>query len=195
MKKTRGEKSAPGRSGGAHILTINGGSSSIKFALFGTGESLPRVMAGRIERIGFADASFRVAEADGTRTSMPLDAPNHTAAVNALVDWLEQWIGCAALAAVGHRVVHGGAKYSEPEFNTKELVEYLRQLSPFDPEHLPEEIELTEAVFRRFPGLPQIACFDTAFHHDLPRVAQLLPIPRRLAAKGGTRTDHPCTSG
>ena len=78
----------------------------------------------------------------------------------------------------GHRVVHGGP-YHDPTLITKDLVEELRQLKPFDPEHLPEEIQLTVAVHRRFPHLPQVACFDTAFHHDLPRVAQLLPIPRR----------------
>ena len=72
---------------------------------------------------------------------------------------------------MGHRVVHGGPKYSEPALITKEMVEELRQLKPFDPEHLPEEIQLTEAFHHRFPDLPQVACFDTAFHHDLPRVA------------------------
>jgi acetate kinase len=70
---------------------------------------------------------------------------------------------------------------------TKEMVEELRQLKPFDPEHLPEEIQLTEAFHRRFPDLPQVACFDTAFHHGLPRVAQLLPIPRRYEAQGVRR--------
>jgi len=84
-------------------------------------------------------------------------------------------------------VVHGGPKYSEPALITKEMVEELRQLKPFDPEHLPEEIQLTEAFHRRFPDLPQVACFDTAFHHDLPRVAQLLPIPRRYEAQGVRR--------
>jgi len=88
---------------------------------------------------------------------------------------------------VGHRVVHGGPKYSEPQRITPVLVEELRQLSPFDPEHLPEEIRLTEACHRRFPDLPQVACFDTAFHRDLPRVAQLLAIPRRYEAQGVRR--------
>jgi len=174
-------------SAGAHILTINGGSSSIKFALFEAGGALRRMMTGKIDRVGFADACLNVQESDGNKSSQLIDAPNHTAAVNALMDWLMQRIGRTALSAVGHRVVHGGAKYNEPQRITKELVDYLRQLSPFDPEHLPEEIELTEAVFHRFPDLPQIACFDTAFHHDLPRVAQLLPIPRRFAAKGVRR--------
>ena len=83
------------------------------------------------------------------------------------MDWIEQRSGNSALTAVGHRVVHGGPKYNEPALISKEMVEDLRQLTPFDPEHLPEEIQLTEAFHRRFPDLPQVACFDTAFHHDL----------------------------
>jgi acetate kinase len=165
------------------ILTINGGSSSIKFALFERGEPPRRTRAGQIERIGQPEATFTVTDAAPQRVA----APNHAAAVNVLMDWLEQNVGQARLVAVGHRVVHGGPKYSAPQRITREMVEYLHTLSPFDPEHLPEEIELTEAVFRRFPDLPQIACFDTAFHHDLPHVAQLLPIPRRYAAKGVRR--------
>jgi acetate kinase len=107
--------------------------------------------------------------------------------VGALMDWIEQRLGRITLTAVGHRVVHGGPKYSAPQLITKEMVEELRQLTPFDPEHLPEEILLTEAFHRRFPELPQVACFDTAFHHDLPRVARLLPIPRRYEAMGVRR--------
>jgi len=88
---------------------------------------------------------------------------------------------------VGHRVVHGGPTYSKPQRITPEMVEELHHLSPFDPEHLPEEILLTGAFHRRFPDLPQVACFDTAFHHDMPRVARLLPIPRRYEAQGVRR--------
>ena len=119
--------------------------------------------------------------------SRSLAAPDHAAAVNALMDWIEERSGRDALSAVGHRVVHGGPKYSAPQRITAELVDELRRLSLFDPEHLPEEILLTEAFHRRFPDLPQVACFDTAFHHDLPRVAQLLPIPRRYEAQGVRR--------
>jgi len=187
--KTRGDRTTRLRNEPPEqsILTINGGSSSIKFALFEPGEPPRRVLEGEIDRIGLPEASFTVKNADGNKSCDPLDAPNHTAAVNALMDWLEKRVGRSALRAVGHRVVHGGPKYSAPQRITHEMVEYLRTLSPFDPEHLPEEIELTEAVFRRFPDLPQIACFDTAFHHDLPRVAQLLPIPRRYATQGVRR--------
>ncbi len=113
-------------------------------------------------------------------------ASNHTVAVGALMDWIEER-GVDALTAVGHRVVHGGPKYSQPERITPEMVEELRRLVPFDPDHLPEEILLTEAFHRRFPDLPQVACFDTAFHHDLPRVAQQLPIPRRYETQGVRR--------
>jgi acetate kinase len=84
-------------------------------------------------------------------------------------------------------VVHGGPRYSQPQRITRELMEELHHLTPFDPQHLPEEILLTEAFHRRFPELPQIACFDTAFHHDLPRVARVLPLPRRYEAMGVRR--------
>jgi acetate kinase len=103
------------------------------------------------------------------------------------MDWIEERSGRDALAAVGHRVVDGGPKYYEPQRITAEMVEELRRLSPFDPDHMPEEILLTEAFHRRFPDLPQVACFDTAFHHDMPRVAQLMPIPRRYEAQGVRR--------
>jgi len=119
--------------------------------------------------------------------SRPVVAPDHTAAVGVLMDWIAARSERDAVTAVGHRVVHGGPTYSQPQRITAAMVEELHRLSPFDPEHLPEEILLTEAFHRRFPDLPQVACFDTAFHHDLPRVARLLPIPRRYEAQGVRR--------
>ncbi len=167
------------------ILTVNGGSSSIKFALFEAGESLNRTLDGSIERIGLPDATFVIKGSENF--SRPLAVPNHTVAVKVLMDWVEERNGRDALTAVGHRVVYGGPKYSKPQRITAEVVEDLHRLSPLDPEHMPEEILLTEAFHRRFPDLPQVACFDTAFHHDLPRVARLLPIPRRYEAQGVRR--------
>jgi acetate kinase len=170
------------------ILTINGGSSSIKFALFETGDSLRRILEGGIDRVGQPGATLRVKGLNpGDNDSRPVTAPDFTAAVGALIDGIEERSGYGAFTAVGHRVVHGGPKYSQPRRITAEMVADLRQLGPFDPEHLPEEILLTEEFHRRFPDLPQVACFDTAFHHDLPRVAQLLPIPRRYEARGVRR--------
>jgi len=167
------------------ILTINGGSSSIKFSLFETGDLLQRILGGGIERIGLPEATFQVKglnQADNF--SRLVRVPNHTVAVSVLMDWIEEQSKHYVLTAVGHRVVHGGPKYCKPQRITAQMVEELHRLSSFDPEHLPEEILLIEAFHRRFPDLPQVACFDTAFHHDLPRVAQLLPIPRRYEAKG-----------
>jgi acetate kinase len=170
------------------ILTINGGSSSIKFALFEAGDSLQRILDGGIERIGLQEATFRVKSLDpADNFSRSVSAPDHMVAVGALMDWIEERSGRGALTAVGHRVVHGGPSYYKPQRITAEMVAELRRLSPFDPDHMPEEILLTEACHRRFPDLPQVACFDTAFHHDLPRVAQLLPIPRRYEAQGVRR--------
>jgi acetate kinase len=170
------------------LLTINGGSSSIKFALFEAGDPPRRLMAGGIERIGLPGSTLRVnGSSPGDTFSRPVEAPGHAVAVGALMDWIEERLGGAPLAAVGHRVVHGGPKYSAPQLITRELVDDLRRFTPFDPEHLPEEILLTEAFHRRSPHLPQVACFDTAFHQDLPRVARLLPIPRRYEAQGVRR--------
>jgi len=170
------------------ILTINGGSSSIKFALFDAGDSMRRILEGSLERIGLPEAIFRVKGTDqADNFARTVSASNHTLAVGILMDWIEQRIGHTALSAVGHRVLQGGAKYYKPQRITSEIVAELRQLSPFDPDHMPEEILLTEAFHHRFPDLPQIACFDTAFHHDLPRVAQILPIPRRFEAAGVRR--------
>jgi len=170
------------------ILTINGGSSSIKFAMFEVGDSFRRILEGGIDRIGLPEATLRVKGVNHAENfSQIVAAPDHIVAVGVLMDWIEKRIGRYALIAVGHRVVHGGPKYYKPQRITTEMVEDLHQLGPFDPEHLPEEIQLTEAFHRRFPDLPQVACFDTAFHHDLPRVAQLLPIPRRYEAQGVRR--------
>ena len=170
------------------ILTINGGSSSIKFTLFEAGDPLRSILEGAIEPIGRPEASLRVKGIDPADTfSRPVTVPNHGAAVNALMDWLEDRAEGETLAAVGHRLVHGGAKYSQPLRITAEVFAELHRVSPFAPDHLPEEIRLAEAFQRRFPDLPQVACFDTAFHHDLPRVARLLPIPRRYEGQGVRR--------
>jgi acetate kinase len=175
-------------SGNPRVLTINGGSSSIKFALFDAGRPLRWILQGGIERIGMPGACMHAKGPEpADNFSRPVTAPDHGAAVVTLMDWIEEHTGRDALAGVGHRVVHGGPNYGAPQRITSEMVEELRRLSPFDPEHLPEEILLTESFHRRFPDLPQVACFDTAFHKDLPRVARLLPIPRRYEALGVRR--------
>jgi acetate kinase len=172
----------------ASVLTINGGSSSIKFALFESGDRLRPVLQGRIERIGRPDGLFVLKASDpSVGFSRPVAVPDYSAAVNLLMDWAQESIEAGTLAAIGHRVVHGGPEHWEPERITQELIQELRQIIPFDPEHMPEEISLCEAFLRHFPDVPQIACFDTAFHRDMPRVAKMLAIPRRYEAQGAHR--------
>ena len=100
-----------------------------------------------------------------------------------MIEWLEVHLDFVLIKAVGHRVVHG-IKHTEPEIVSREFLAELHRISPFDPDHLPGEIELIETFRQRHPKMPQIACFDTAFHQTMPRVAKLLPIPRRFDAKG-----------
>lgn len=168
-----------------NVLTINGGSSSIKFALFQAGRSLERVVAGRIEGVGLPEGRLKVkSDNPNEGLSRPIAVPDHPTAVGVLMDWVQERIQRGSLAAVGHRVVHGGPKYWESQRINKEMIAELRELSPFDPAHLPGEILLAETFQQRFPDLPQVACFDTAFHHDMPRMGRLLPLPRRYEAKG-----------
>ena len=168
----------------ARILTINGGSSSIKFALYQVGEPLKRGLYGTIDRIGLTGTNLTFHDADGKpAASRQLAAPDHKSAANFLMDWLEEQNSFGSVRAVGHRVVHG-MQHTAPEVVTQELLEELHRISPNDPDHLPREIELIETFRRRHPKLPQVACFDTAFHQTMPRVAKLLPIPRRFDAKG-----------
>lgn len=167
------------------ILVVNGGSSSIKGALFEQGESLRRVLDLRIERIGQLGSRFVVKANHATESfTRTVKIADHEAAAGLLMEWLASR---GPYAAVGHRVVHGGPRYREPQKITIGMIEELRRLSPFDPEHLPDEILLIDAFRGRFPELEQIACFDTALHYDMPRVAQLLPIPRRYEAAGVRR--------
>jgi len=169
------------------VLTINGGSSSIKFALYQVDEPLQRGLGGKIDRIGLSGTKLTFSDPTGkAQGSHSIAACDHRSAANVLIDWLEKQAGFASVAALGHRVVHG-MKHIEPEIVTQDLLDELHRLRPYDPDHLPREIELIEAFRQRHPKLPQVACFDTAFHHTMPRVAKLLPIPRRFDAKGVQR--------
>ena len=177
------DRSSPGDT--ACVLAVNAGSSSIRFALYDVTEPLLRRLRGKIERIGLPDTTLTVDDSTGARAqSRAIDAGDHSGAASALIDWLEEAGLLSAVKAVGHRVVHGGSRYSAPARVDDELVQALRGISAYSPEHLPGEIDLIERFRRRFPDVPQVACFDTAFHRDMPRVAQLLPIPRRFDAKG-----------
>jgi acetate kinase len=171
----------------ATILTLNGGSSSIKFALFDS-VSQARLLAGSLAGIAQPSGEFTVHGAsESDNLSRTVAVADYAAAIKILIEWIRERGEGHRLLGVGHRVVHGGPVYSEPQRLTPPMLAELRKLSPFDSEHLPLEILMIEAFQREFPDLPQIACFDTAFHRNMPRVARLLPIPRRYEAQGVRR--------
>lgn len=218
------------------VLTINGGSSSIRFAVYEAGRTPRLLLGGKIDRVGMpgttlivdrqiTDARMSLPDGRGSvgelyrpdltraqrhelpvrfthghfthapgheppaRVDKPYRLPHntgHAAAAGFLVDWLEGQPAFASVEAVGHRIVQG-MRHVEPELVTPKLLAELRRITAFDPDHLPREIGLIEAIRKRHPKLPQIACFDTAFHRKMPKVAKLIPIPRRYASKGVER--------
>ncbi|MFP5039367.1 acetate/propionate family kinase [Parasediminibacterium sp. JCM 36343] len=166
------------------ILTINGGSSSIKFAFYSIDGLFTKLLFGQIESIGSAKAtlSFQNTIA-GQKKTIPAQAANYDEAAKLLVSLLEKQQEFTSIIAIGHRIVHG-MQHTAPEKITPALLAELKQISSYDPEHLPEEIKLIELFGKHYPQLPQIACFDTSFHSKMPLVAKMLPIPRRYFAKG-----------
>jgi acetate kinase len=169
------------------FLTINGGSSSIRFALYGADRPLRRRLHGKLDRIGQSGTNLTFTDTTGGQSdARTIELDDQGSAVALLVDWLDAQPAFTSLKAVGHRVVHG-MTHSKPERITPELLDEMHRITPYDPDHLPLEIELIEAFRQRLPAVPQVACFDTAFHRTMPRVATLLPIPRRYEAAGVRR--------
>jgi acetate kinase len=168
-----------------YVLTINGGSSSVKFALYPVAGPSEPIVSGRIERIGRGESRLVVSGIGGTgRECHAVEAPDQAAAARLVIKHLERDPGLAAIAAIGHRVVHGGIHFTEPMRVTPQMLDQLRRISPLDPEHLPDEIKLIETFGSAIPGVPQIACFDTGFHRTMPRTAQIVPIPRKYWGHG-----------
>lgn len=172
-------------SGSGLILAINSGSSTLKFSLFRAGDSPVRELSGLIDRIGSPQGTFTWMQEGAVRADhRTVDASDHTACLDMLMACVDSLSAPAPLRAIGHRLVHGGRDYREPQQITPMVIQELKRLSQYDPEHLPAEISLIEACARRYPRLPQVACFDTAFHQGMPNVARLLPIPRRYDKLG-----------
>ena len=172
------------RSDGHVILCLNSGSSSLKFALY-------RLDGRRDAACPWGGGAYRpvrwapLAPGRGRQRAgdEPRDFPDHATAVEAMFRAAQQ-VGFPSPAAVGHRVVHGGPDHSAPERVEATLLAELRRLVAFAPLHLPSAIQGLEAVAARFPGLPQVACFDTAFHRRMPELAQRFPLPRDLWDEG-----------
>ncbi len=173
---------------GQHLLTINTGSSSLKAALYRVGATETRLLAAQVERIGSPSSRLHLEDFRGDTLEERRDAlPDHPAALRTLLDRLRIQGWDRDLSAVGHRVVHGGDRYSEPQLIDAKLTENLRGLAQIDPEHMPQALAAIEATARTYPTVPQVACFDTAFHRRMPRVARLYALPRRVAEAGVLR--------
>ncbi|MEO8313873.1 MAG: acetate/propionate family kinase [Pseudomonadota bacterium] len=166
------------------ILAINGGSSTLRFALYQVGDPPQLLLRGKADRIGRGGSSWIVRDVNGAILEEgSLAASDHDATVNYLLSWLAARPEFATVRMVAHRIVHG-MNHRNPELITPALLEHLGSIVAIDPEHLPWEIALIKAFQKRHSSLPQLACFDTAFHSTLAQIARQLPIPRRLSAIG-----------
>lgn len=168
---------------GQSILILNAGSSSLKFALYQIDEILTQKFAGKIERIGLSGTHFTVQELTENPTDQILPVADFKSSIHFLIDWLKSRGAMNQVICIGHRIVHG-MQHTAPEVVTEALLDELLRISPCDPEHLPNEIEMIKSFQAHFPNTPQWVCYDTEFHRDMPRVAKLFPLPRRFDTKG-----------
>jgi acetate kinase len=174
-----------------YALVLNAGSSSLKFCVY----RRPAVQAwrlearGQIEGIGTSPRLSAKDGAGGVLTDEKLDKAvrDGRSALDSLAAWLRCRYGGARVLGVGHRVVHGGPRFAGPVVVTDQVMEELRKLAPLAPLHQPHNLGAIEAVYDRLPGVPQVACFDTAFHRGQPRVAEVIPLPREVCGAGVQR--------
>lgn len=170
------------------ILTVNAGSSSLKVSLYQRRPDLaPRVTAS-IDRLDGGGGRWTIRETDRSpREEEAARLTNHADALARFLEWLDQRGYRDRIVAAGHRIVHGGSTYTAPVAIDDDVIDVLTRLIPLDRGHLPQAIAAIGAVSDGLPDLPQMACFDTAFHRSMPRVARQVPLPRRLEGEGVTR--------
>jgi len=169
------------------ILCLNGGSSSLKFAVYGiSGAGEERIFSGAIEAIGAEGGRAWLRAGDKVLSDEKGSFPDHTEAVKTMFAALKTH-GVPKPAAAGHRIVHGGPKFTAPQRIDEGMKAALQELVPFAPLHLPSQVAMIEAVAAHFPDLPQVACFDTAFHSRMPEVAQRFALPGKLWEQGTRR--------
>jgi len=170
------------------LLTINVGSSSLKAVLYRVGAAETVEFRVSAERIGSPNSRLRIFDAHGEVLYQPSGTlPDHPSALASLFMWLRAERLDEALSAIGHRVVQGGSQYSAPMLITDALLVTLRSLIPLDTEHLPQALQVIECLQQAYPCVPQVACFDTAFHRRMPELAQMYALPRDLWDAGVRR--------
>jgi acetate kinase len=170
------------------FLSLNSGSSSLKFAFYRLDGRADELLArGAAERIGLDGGRLRLTDSSGKiLTDEKRDFDDHQHAVRSVIETLQR-TGIGHPDAAGHRVVHGGSDLIEPVLINQDILRKLKELIPFAPLHLPTEIQVIEAVEHHFGDVPQVACFDTAFHRAMPETAKRLPIPEDISRQGVIR--------
>lgn len=166
------------------ILTVNAGSSGIKFSLFSIEKDLTELYSGRIEKTATGDLKIIFRDAvKGTEEISRCKVNEVTGTAGCLIEYLEKKTDVNLIKAAGHRIVNG-LTHKEPELITADLISALKKITAYDPEHLPEALDLINVLGERFPAIQQIACFDTSFHSSMPTIAKMLTIPRRYYDAG-----------
>ena len=165
------------------ILTINAGSSSIKFAWYEIQDQPARQLSGKIDHIGLHDTQLVVENYNGDKIAESIEGSDFHIATTSLIEWLTKQDWFSKIKAIGHRIVHG-MKNTQPAIIEDHLLEELSSISSYDPDHLPAEIEIIRLLKQKYPGLLQIACFDTSFHTTIPAVAKTFAIPKRYYDEG-----------
>jgi acetate kinase len=167
---------------------MNRGSATLKSTLYEVGARIDVMLAISVASSGGAGARLKIADASGaTLLDSSVKGADSTATLQAMFAWLDKHEYLSGLKAAGHRLVHGGARYAEPQCITPKFLTALEKLVPLDPDHLPAAIKGIRFVARKFPKLTQVACFDTAFHSSLPTVAKMYALPRRFYDEGVRR--------
>jgi acetate kinase len=175
---------------GTCILVINAGSSSIKLDVFianPTTQESEKFLTAALNGIGLPKGKFSYKHAQSDKQTIEIEASDFDAAIAVITDWLNESKLLGSITAIGHRIVHGGAAYTAPVIIDERFIAYLRTSMNLDPEHIPAELALITSLQELLPDTPQIACFDTAFFAELPRIAQLLTIPKKYQLVGMRR--------
>jgi acetate kinase len=175
-----------------YAVVLNAGSSSLKFCVYQRPEGARwrLEVRGQIEGIGTSPRFSAKDDSGAKRVEEALNATtvrDGRTALDALATWLRSTYGGSRVLGVGHRVVHGGARFAGPTLITPEVLDELRTLVPLAPLHQPHNLAAIEAVGERLPGVPQVACFDTSFHRGQPAVAEVVPLPRDIRDRGVQR--------
>jgi len=168
-----------------NILTINRGSGTLKAAMYEVTDATRLTLSIGVERTGTPEARIRIVNAASTTLfDSSVESSRADAELEAIFAWLSENGSISRIGAAGHRLVHGGARYTQPQRITSEVLTELRELAQLDPDHTPEAIRGIQFIERRFPELPQVAAFDTAFHASLPKVARMYALPRKMYEEG-----------